>query len=397
VTGRAGPTPAPRGMRRRAALEDLIRPGSTVALSDGAGMPTSILPRLSAAARAAGDVHLLLGWCLGSLDGLDTSAFKSVRTFLGGYGARGRVERGEVRQLPVRLGAVPALLAHLRPDVLVTSIGPRGRAAHFTTEVSWLRAAAAAGAVLAGIERPALPVADAGPCLPEESLWVVDADASPPVAIEWGEPGDVDRLIGERVAALVPAGARLQFGPGSIGRAVLEALEVPVVVDSGILSDGVVALAQRGLLLPHPMAAYLAGSDVLYEWARGQRLLHGVETTHDVSRLARATAFVSVNTALEVDLDGQVNVESVGGAAIASAGGHPDFSFAATSSPGGLSVVALRSSAAGCSTLVERLSAPVSTPAHDVDVIVTEHGHVDLRGKDRRERRAAIRSLWKEG
>ena len=374
-------------------LEDLVRRGSTIALSDGAGMPRSAFGRLSEAAARAGDVNLLLGWCLGSLEGLDLSAFASVRALVGGYGVRPAVEAGQARYVPMRLGAMPALMHHVRPDLLVASVGRTGDGVRFTTEVGWLRAAVDAGALVAAVERPGLPVSDAGPPLPEDRLVVVDRDPGPPTEVGWREPRDVDRAIGRRVASLVPEGARIQFGPGTIAQAVLEALDVPVVVDSGILSDTVVDLDRRGLLLPAPVATYLAGSAVLYDWAMGRPMLREIEFTHDVSRLATGTPFVAINTALEVDLEGQVNVEAIGHAAIASVGGHPDFSFAGSNARNGLSIVALRSLAGGRPTLVERLSAPVSTPSHDVDVLVTEHGTADLRGRDRQERRALIASL----
>jgi acyl-CoA hydrolase len=105
--------------------------------------------------------------------------------------------------------------------------------------------------------------------------------------------------------------------------------------------------------------------------------------------------FVAVNTALEIDLDGQVAVERAGGSTIGGIGGHPDFAFAAAGQPGGLSIIAVTTTArGGRPTLVERLDGPVTTPGHDVDVVVTEHGAADLRGLDRLERRRAISRLW---
>ena len=80
---------------------------------------------------------------------------------------------------------------------------------------------------------------------------------------------------------------------------------------------------------------------------------------------------------------------------MAGIGGHPDYAFAATRSAGGLSIVALPTMRGPHCTLVERLSAPVTTPSHDVDVVVTEHGVADLRGLDRAGRRVALRGLWR--
>jgi acyl-CoA hydrolase len=119
-----------------------------------------------------------------------------------------------------------------------------------------------------------------------------------------------------------------------------------------------------------------------------------MEYTHDLTRLSTGTPFVAVNTAIEIDEQGQVNVEGTPGAAVGGIGGHSDYAVAAARSAGGLSIVALPSNHRGRPTLVERLSAPVSTVAHDVDVVVTEHGAADLRGLDRSERAAALHRLW---
>ena len=376
------------------ALADLIRSGATVALGDGVGLPASMLPELSKAAAECGGVRLLLGWTLGGLDGLDVAAFDRVLTTMSGFAVRAMVDSGEIGSIPVRMGALPALLRDVvRPDVLVASVVP-GRDGHrFGSEVGWLRAAVSAGAVVAAVERPGLPACDAGPPLPPEQVVVVATSDAPAMELPAPVVTDAHRTIGARVAALVPAGARLQFGPGTIGEATCAAVDRPVRVASGLLADPVVDLARRGLLIGLPSAAYLAGTGVLYGWADGKPILLPCDVTHLPDR--SDGPFVAVNTALEIDLDGQVNVETAGGSTIGGIGGHPDFAFAAAGQPGGLSIVALTTTArGGRPTLVDRLEGPVSTPGHDVDIVVTEHGAVDLRGLDRLERRRAISRLW---
>jgi acyl-CoA hydrolase len=103
---------------------------------------------------------------------------------------------------------------------------------------------------------------------------------------------------------------------------------------------------------------------------------------------------VAVHTALQLDLDGQLNVESVAGSAVAGIGGQPDYAYAAGRSADGLSVVAVPTARGRHLTLVEHLEAPASTASHDIDVIVTELGVADLRGLDRADRRRAIAALW---
>jgi len=101
-----------------------------------------------------------------------------------------------------------------------------------------------------------------------------------------------------------------------------------------------------------------------------------------------------VNTAVEIDLDGQVNVEGTAEAVVGGIAGHADYAAAAARSVGGLSIIAVPTAHRGRPTLVARLSRPVSTPAHDVDVVVTERGIADLRGLSRPERRNALADLW---
>src|SRR5690606_28241803 len=111
---------------RTATLDSLVVPGSTVAVSDGAGMPRgAVLKELSLVASRAGGVRLLLGWCTAAPDGLDFGAFAEVRTIMGGYGLRTPINAGEVRYVPARFGTVPGLLREVfRPDVLVAPWRP---------------------------------------------------------------------------------------------------------------------------------------------------------------------------------------------------------------------------------------------------------------------------------
>jgi Acetyl-CoA hydrolase/transferase C-terminal domain len=384
---------------QRARLTDLVLPGALVALGDGIGSPRAIFAELSAAARAAGGVRLLLGWMPSDVAGLDFAAFADVRTVMPGWGLRRAAEAGLVRALPVRLSAVPALLAGpLRPEVLVTAVVPRPDGGlGFGTEVSWQRAAVAAGAAVAGVLAPDYPCCDAGPALPDDRITIIGETAGKPAGLAFSQPVAEHRAIAEHVAALIPEGARLQVGPGALGVAILEAVRAPVRIDSGLLTDGVADLDHRGLLAGEPTGSYLAGGRRLLDWAQGRPVLRPVEYTHDPGRLSADGPFVAVNTALEVDEQAQVNVEALPAAAVGGIGGHADYAAAASRSPGGLSIVALPAASHGRPGLVRSLSGPVTTPGHDVDVLVTEYGAADLRGLDRAERARAVRSLWPAG
>jgi acyl-CoA hydrolase len=147
-------------------------------------------------------------------------------------------------------------------------------------------------------------------------------------------------------------------------------------------------------MLGEPPATYLLGSQELYAWADGRPILRGIDHSHDLTRLSRGEPFFAVNTAIEIDLYGQVNVEGIAEKVVGGIGGHPDYCTAGRLSRGGLSIIAVASQFDGRCPVVDRLSRPASTPAHDVDVIVTENGHVDLRGSDWNERRVLIADLF---
>jgi acyl-CoA hydrolase len=123
--------------------------------------------------------------------------------------------------------------------------------------------------------------------------------------------------------------------------------------------------------------------------ASGRLDLIEVTQSHDLSAVSSIERFVAVNTAVQVGLDGSVNVESAGGRVVAGPGGHPDFALAASCSPGGMSLVAVASTAGGRSTIVCKPDV-VSTPRSDVDVVVTEYGVADLRACSDSERAARL-------
>jgi acyl-CoA hydrolase len=379
------------------AIADL-RTGSRLAISDGVGSPRGLLGIISECARRQRGLSLLFGWMPGPVTGLAAGSFTDVRAVMGGYGLRRAIDDGSIRYVPARFGALPSLLqsgAPLAVDLLVTSAVPVRGGFRFGTEMSWLPSAIEGGArVVIAVNRH-LPTAGFGPVIPHSSVVAtVDADG-PPLAVPSPEPSCEARVVGEQVARLVPEDCRVQYAPGMIASAALDAIRSRVAVDTGILTDGVLALERRGLLVDVPTAAYLAGSDDLYEWADTRPIVRPVTFTHDAARLLRSPRpLVAINTALQVDLNGQVNVESADGSMVGGVGGQPDYAAAAASSRGGMSIVALPATHRGHSTLVERLDAPVSTARHDVEIVVTEYGVADLRGLDALERRTELLRVW---
>jgi acyl-CoA hydrolase len=385
------------------ALRAALRPGMTVALGDGMGALQclddggSVGAALSAAASQVGSVRLVLGWLPAPVDGLEADAFADVVALMPGWGVREVLRSPKARFLPTRLAAIPALLADvLRPDVLLTRMARRDGQLHFGTEVSWQRKVIDSGTRTLVVIDTSAPAADAGPALDQPDIEVLGTVGSGPARAPERDPEPIHEALADAVLQLLPEGARIQYGPGQLGTALLRRAQMPLQIDTGLLTDAVVDLDRRGLLAGTPSATYLLGSDLLYDWADGRPILRGLDYTHDLTRLSRGAPLVAVNTAIEIDQYGQINVEGVGEKVIGGIGGHPDYCAAARMSSGGLSIIAVPTRVNGRSPLVEQLSRPASTPAHDVDLIVTESGHVDLRAADWSQRRALIAELFTE-
>lgn len=383
------------------ALRALLRPGMTVALGDGVsavrclddGSPVCAV--ISAVAAEVGSIRLVLGWLPAALEGLDTAAFADIVALMPGWGVREVLRSPEARFVPTSLAGISGLLdGSTRPDVLITRLVQRAGALHFGTEVSWQRELIDAGVPVLAVVDTTAPAASAEAPMDPAQVQVVGESSDGPTVLPPKEPEPVHDALAERVLRFVPAGARLQYGPGQLGTALLRTAQVPLRIDTGLLTDAVVELDRRGLLVDEPSATYLIGSAVLYDWADGRRILRGIDYTHDLTRLSRGEPFVAVNTAIEIDPVGQINVEGTGDRVVGGIGGHPDFCAAGRMSRRGLSIIAVPSRFNGRSPLVTQLSRPASTPAHDVDVIVTETGHADLRGADWSQRRRMIGDLF---
>jgi acyl-CoA hydrolase len=309
-----------------------------------------------------------------------------------GPGMRGR---DRLRYFPCRLSLVPVLLASaLPPDVvLVHTSAPAGGTVSLGTEVNVLPAAieaarARGGLVIAQLN-PRMPYTHGDAVVDTGQIdYAIEADVtlpSPPCR----PPSAVSAAIGDRVAALVPAGATLQLGIGAVPDAVLTALtgrHGALRVWSEMFSDGMLALDKAGALdLSQPVIASFAfGSAELYDWMdRNPRIrMLRTETTNDPAQIERRPHMVSVNSALQVDLFAEANASRVQGKIYSGFGGQTDFVVGALHSPGGLAVIALPSwhPKADVSTVVPRLTGPVTSFQHSF--IVSDQGTAAIWGHD---------------
>jgi acetyl-CoA hydrolase len=227
--------------------------------------------------------------------------------------------------------------------------------------------------------------------LREEDFSLLVHSSRSPAAAPASRLGERERLIGQHAARLIPDGAILETGLGALPDAVLEALSQhsDLRMHTGAIGDGVVPLMQAGVLR-RADCGVLFGSRTLFDFAHqnARVRVRSVDHTHNPRVLAGLERFVAINSAVEVDLTGQVNAEMAKGSYIGAVGGALDFIRAANQSPGGVSIVVLPAS-----RVVATLSGPVATPRSEAGVFVTEHGAADLRGCTLRERVARMMAI----
>jgi acyl-CoA hydrolase len=343
-----------------------------------------------AAAGLSGPVEVLLGFTVEPHAWLDDPVLTGS-TVISGYALAPAVAAGRITPLPVRLSAMPNYLDERPADVAVVAAVPRGSGWAFNGSVGWGDAAARTAERVV-IEADRVGVDLGGPAVEGNIVVAIDRPAPPP-GRSFGSrrADDVDLRIGRSVAALLPDDATLQFGLGGIGAAIASSIERPVRIWSGMVTESVADLHRRGLLLAPAVTAYTWGGEPIERLASAGMLeLTSTAVTHDLTRISSIPRFVACNTALQVGLDGSVNVERVGGRSVAAVGGHSDFCVGASRSAGGLAVIALRSTTVrGESTIVPRVDV-VTTQRSDIDVVVTEYGVARVGGVSDAERAARL-------
>lgn len=326
------------------------------------------------------DHRVTLGWTIERHAWIDDPGFRA-HTVLAGYGLAGPVNEGRVTALPVRLGAVPSMLEDVRPDIAVVTAVRRGDGFAFGSSVGWNDVLARCSDQLV-IEVDETGHDFGGPPVEGNVVASVIRPPASTTPAATSRPADeIDLRIGTLVTSLLPDEPTLQFGPGGIGEGIARALNRPVRIWSGLVTDAMAEIHDRGLLIDQVVATYAWGGQPIRDLALADRLrLTSCTKTHDLTHLSQIPRMIGCNTALQVGLDGAVNVERVNGRVIAAVGGHSDFCAGASRSIGGMSIIAVRAcTAKGASTIVPRVD-QVSTQRSDIDVVVTEYGIADLRG-----------------
>lgn len=318
--------------------------------------------------------------------------------------SRASFEAGRLDFLPLHYSDFIAHLARHPADLAILHLPP-AEAGRFSCGI----AADVADGVrrlarkVAVIVNPSIPRTGGATALAtEEADWLCEMDE--PLAAPTDPEHDPALVqVGRRVADLVEDGDTLQIGIGRLPAAVLSALtdRRRLRFHTGMIIDEVLHLLDAGACAPAEGNAPsiltgigLGGANVLAAAARPEVAFHGVGVTHDARRIAQIPRFTSINSAIEVDLLGNVNCEHVRGRQVSGIGGAGDFTHAARLAPHGRAIVAFPAEARGRSRVVPCLPAgATSITRNDTDILVTEHGHVRVGALGLDARAEAITAL----
>ena len=332
------------------------------------------------------------------------------RALFVGPNARAAVNEGRADYVPVFLSEVPQLFERgVLPldSVLVNATPPDAHGfCSLGVSVEAMHAAiSAARTVIVQFNR-AMPRTLGQSFIHVDAIDLAIEVDVPPYELPLGVIGDVERRIGEHVADLVADGATIQLGIGSIPAATALALvnHRDLGIHTEMFTDAVVDLVERGVVTGARkernqgkiVAAFVMGTSRLYDFVDDNPMveMRSVDFTNDTHVIRSFRSMTAINSAIEVDLGGQVAANSIGGRIYSGVGGQMDFMRGAALASEGRAIIALPSTAAGgtVSRITPTLAAGagvVTTRAH-VRTVVTEWGVAELFGRSLRERAAAL-------
>lgn len=398
---------ASKVVRREVALAR-IRRGGRIFVGSACAEPQFLVEGLAARGSEAGDSEILHMLTLGIAPYADEKYARQFRhnAFFIGDNTRKAVAEGRADYTPVYLSDLPHLFLSrkIRLDAALIQVTPPDAHGYVSLGVS-------VDVTKAAVDCAPLVIAEVNPNLPRtlgdcfvhvDRIHALVDHPSPVIEYLSPTPDEVALRIGRNIAKLVDDGSTIQIGIGAIPNASVQALrdKRDLGVHTEMFSDWLVELVQAGAVTNrrktlHPgkaVASFCMGSKKLYEFIDNNPLveLHPSEYTNDPYVIGRNDKMVAINTALEIDLTGQVCSDSIGHQFYSGIGGQVDFVRGASRSRGGKAIIALASTARGgaVSTIVPQLSpgAGVVTTRGTVQWVVTEWGAVDLRGRSIRER-----------
>ncbi len=393
----------------------LIPRGKHILIGSGAAEPQGLVNELVRQASRFADNRIDHMMTLGSAPYVARKYADQFRhnAYFIGPNVRAAVRDGRADYTPVFLSKVPDLIRNRRLpiDVALIQCSP-------PDEYGFVNLGVSVDIVLAGVEAASLVIAEVNSKMPvvqgdghvrmdHIDAWV--PHASELLTLEHRAPDDIDREIGRHVANLVDDGSTIQVGIGALPDAILASLhhKKDLGVWTEMVSDGLIDLIDSGAVTGRykttdpgrVSASFCLGSTRTYNALHNNPhfAFHPVDVINDPILIGQQHRMVAINSALQVDLTGQVCADSLGVNFYSGIGGQVDFIRGASMCKGGKPVIALRSTATeqGLSRIVATLEAGagVVTSRGDVHYVVTEYGTADLNGRSIRDRAMALISI----
>ncbi|WP_309141147.1 acetyl-CoA hydrolase/transferase C-terminal domain-containing protein [Novosphingobium sp. G106] len=384
-------------------LSRYLKPGDRIVFGQACGEPTTLVEALIVQGAAIGNLSAFIATSFSGLFTPETaSAFRL--SSMGAIGAlRSMTKSGALDVIPVHVSQVgPLITAGVIPcDVAMIQVSPADKDGNhsFGLISDYTKAMVDAARVVIAEVNDQVPYTF-GETIHAREIDVAVEVSRVPVQVPAGKVTETDEAIARHCASYIGDGSVIQTGVGAVPDAILRLLHdrKDLGVHSGMLGDGLVDLFEAGVITNArkeidrgvTINGALIGTKRLYDFADKNRAIRMTPTsyTHDAAVLGQLSRLVTINSALEVDLTGQVNAEQSGAAYMGGTGGQVDFVRAGARSPGGAALMVLGSTAKGgsISKIVPTLAGPVTTARTEVDVIVTEFGAAELKGQTLAER-----------
>lgn len=384
-------------------LARFLHAGDRIVIGQACGEPTTLVEALIAQGAGIGDLRAFIATSFSGLFTPDTA--KAFRlSSMGAIGAlRTMTKAGALDVVPVNVGQVGSLIeaGAIPCDVALIQVAPADAQGNHSLGLigDHVRSAVTKARVVIAEINDQVP-RTFGETIPASAIDVAIEVSRCPVQVFPAPVSAIDEAIAQACADYIGDGSVIQTGIGAVPDAILRLLRDrrDLGVHSGMIGDGLVDLVETGVVTNArkeidagvSITGALIGTKRLYDFVHENPAIRMMPATytHDAAVLARLSRLVSVNSALEVDLTGQVNAEQSGAAYLGGTGGQVDFVRAGARSPGGRALIALPSTAKGgaVSRIVPILSGPVTTARSEVDVIITEFGAAELKGVPLAER-----------
>jgi acyl-CoA hydrolase len=390
----------------------LVRSGDRVYIQPGCAEPESLVRALVGRAPELRDVEIVHMMTLGCADYVNpeySASFRHNSLFVGAN-VRNAVDNGQADYTPIFLAEIESLFlsGEMPIDVVLLQVSPPDHQGYMSLGASvdcTLTAARCARSVIAEVN-PQMPRTHGDSFLNVRNVTAIVECSHPLLELPPTPYTDLHRKIAENVANLIPDGATLQLGIGGIPDAVLSCLgdHKDLGIHSEMVSDGIIPLIESGvingekktLLKGKVVAGFVLGTKKLFRFIDDNPFFEfrTIQFTNDPFNIARNDKMVAINSALQIDLTGQVCSDSVGIRPYSGVGGQLDFVRGAARSKGGKPIIALPSSAKhGTISRIAPVLDPgagVVTSRADVHYVVTEYGVAYLHGKTLRQRAEAL-------